>query len=297
VIKAVTLLALLGLAGPVAAQIQLQHHDGATLVLPREAQRVVTLAPNLAELVFAAGGGQNLVATVEYSDYPAAAMNLPRVGDAFRVDLEALLALQPDLVIIWASGNPAALVDRAEQLGLPVWRTEIRELADIPQLMLAMGRAMGTTKHAEPAVAKFHSRLSAIKAQYKNAEAVSYFYQVAERPLYTVSAKHLISHSLGLCGGVNVFAELDSLAPSISTEAILDADPELMFAPEGEGMSGGLDQWRRWQGLKAVQQDHLYYLDADRISRAGPRFLDTLEQACHYLSAARLKPGLNKKAK
>ncbi len=289
--KAAWALICLGLTASLAAEIQLQHHDGGPLILPENAQRIVTLAPNLAELVFAAGGGQYLLATVEYSDHPPAAKQLPRVGDAFRVDLEALLALQPDLVITWASGNPAALVERVEQLGLTVWRTELKQLEDIPVLLRSMGRAMGTSAQAGRAAAQFDLRLTAVTGQYKNAGPVAFFYQVAERPLYTVNGEHLISHALGLCGGTNVFAGLDSLAPSISTEAVIAVDPEVMFAPEGAGMQGGLDQWRKWQTLRAVHGDHLYYLDADRISRASPRFLDTMEQACHYLSLVRDQRG------
>lgn len=295
-IRAARALFCLVLAAPLAAEIQLQHYDGGTLVLAEPAHRIVTLAPNLAELVYAAGGGQYLRATVEYSDYPEEAGQLTRVGDAFRVDLEALLGLRPDLVIAWISGNPAALVQRAEQLGLAVWRTEFKQLNDIPELIRAMGRAMDTSAQADRAAADFDLRLSALSRQYQAADPVAYFYQVAERPLYTVNGEHLISNALALCGGRNVFAKLGSLAPSIGVEAVLAANPEVMFAPQGNGMQGGLDQWRDWQALQAVQQDHLYYLDADRISRASPRFLDTMARACHYLSAVRDQRG-DKQAK
>ncbi len=281
----------LGLTAPLTAEIHLQQHGGGTLVLPGEAHRIVTLAPNLAELVYAAGGGQYLLASVEYSDYPAAARALPRVGDAFRFDLETLLDLRPDLVIAWASGNPAAPLERAEQLGLTVWRTEIKRLNDIPGLIREMGRAMATSEYADETAMDFELRVAELTRRYENAAPVTYFYQVAERPLYTVNGEHLISHALELCGGSNVFALLDALAPSISVEAVIAADPEVIFAPEGNGMAGGLDQWRHWQALRSVQQDHLYYLDADRISRASPRFLDTMVRACHYLSVARSQRG------
>ena len=286
-IRATWALVCLVLTMPLAAEIHLQQSDGGTLILPKNAQRIVTLAPNLAELVYAAGGGQYLVATVEYSDYPEEASQLPRVGDAFRVDLEALLGLQPDLVIAWTSGNPAALVDRVEQLGLAVWRTELKQPGDISTLLRSMGRAMDTLEPAEHVATEFDNRLAALAQQYDDADPVAYFYQVSERPLYTVNGKHLISHALDVCGGSNVFAQLGALAPSISVEAVLAVDPAVIFAPEGNGMQGGLDQWRRWQSLQAVEQDHLYYLDADRISRASPRFLDSIERACHYLSVAR----------
>jgi iron complex transport system substrate-binding protein len=290
-IKLAWALFCLGLTAPLAAEIQLQHHDGETLLLPGPARKIVTLAPNLAELVYAAGGGQYLLASVEYSDYPAAARGIPRIGDAFRFDLEALLDLRPDLVISWASGNPEALLDRAEQLGLTVWRTELRQLGDIPELLRALGSAMATSQIANNAAADFDSELAALTSQYRAVSPVTYFYQVAERPLYTVNGKHLISQALGLCGGSNVFAQLDTLAPSISAESVIAADPEVMFAPAGNGMQGGLEQWRRWLALSAVRQDHLYYLNADRISRATPRFLETLTEACKYLAQSRQQRG------
>ena len=290
------LLAGLWLTAPLAADIQLNHHDGASLTIPAHARRVVTLAPNLTELVYASGGSRYLLATVEYSDYPEEAKALPRVGDAFRVDLEALVALKPDLVITWASGNPSALVQRLEQLGLPVWKTEIKHLRDISGLLQAMGRAMGTSEQADQAAAAFDMRLADVISRYTTTKTVKYFYQVAQKPLYTVNGSHMISQSLALCGGVNVFEKLDALAPSISFEAVLAEDPEAMFAPQSASMRGGLDQWRSWGSLKAVRQDHLYYLDADRISRAAPRFLDTLEQACHDLSEVIKKRSSDKKA-
>ncbi len=269
-----------------ASTLDLPQHGGGELALPEPAQRVITLSPHLAELVFEAGAGDRLLATVEYSNYPAAAEELPRIGDAFRFDLEQILALQPDLVIAWDSGNPEAAISGLEALGLKVWRTEVRTIEDMAFLLRNIGRATG--QDAEPAALAMEARWAALQAAYADRPTVRYFYQVAERPLYTVNGDHLISQGLGACGASNVFRELPSLAPQISAEAVLQADPEVLFAGRVNPGDEPLVHWRSWPGMAAVQNEALFYLPADLINRATPRLLDAVEIACLLLDDYRI---------
>ena len=257
--------------------------------LPAPAERIITLAPHLAELVFLAGAGDRLIATVEYSNFPAEVTDLPRIGDAFRFDLEQIMALKPDLVIAWDSGNPAAALNAMEDLGLHVWRTEVSTLPDMSILLQAIGEVTEQQTSANAAVSALEKRIDHLRTQYSDAANISYFYQVAERPLYTVSSKHLISHGLAICGAENVFADLTTLAPQISPEAVISANPDVLIAGRLDNSDQPLAHWLSWSQLKAVKKEALIYLPADKINRATPRLLDAVQDACEQLGRLRVR--------
>ncbi|MGD2127733.1 MAG: cobalamin-binding protein [Lysobacterales bacterium] len=271
----------------VFAEIELTQADGGVLELPGPANRIVTLSPHLTELVFAAGAGARIVATVAFSEYPAAAADIPRVGDAFRLDIERIVSLKPDLVIAWQSGNPQAAVAQLGALDIAVWSVEIREPAEIPGAVEAIGRAADTAPAAQREADMLRRRLASLSTRYRGAERVDYFYQVDAKPLFTISGKHLISKGLDLCGGRNVFADESGLAFQVSHESVIVADPAAILAPSGQGLPDPLAAWRAWPALRAVRQNALFLLPADEISRATPRFLDALEIACVRLDGVR----------
>ena len=277
------LLALLAsLLAPVIAHsnssLSLPQADGSRLELAAPAQRLITLAPHLAELVYAVGAGDRLLATVAYSDYPAAAAELPRIGDAFRFDLERMLTLQPDLVLAWDSGTPESAIKAMEDLGMPVWRVRINSFEAMAQVLEQLAAATG--QHGTTAAAQVRQRRDGLRARYGNQRPLSYFYQIGARPLYTVNGAHLISQGLAICGGVNVFADLPTLAPQLAPEAVLQADPELLLAGSSGPERDPLAQWRSWPQLQAVKHDALLTLPADLMNRATPRMLDAVEEAC-----------------
>jgi len=280
-------LALLWSSLPLAADIELPQADGSVLALPQAAQSIITLAPNLAELVYAAGSGDRLIATVEYSDYPEAAARLPRVGDAFRLDLEQILSLEPDLVIAWDSGNPQAAIARLRSLDVATWSIEIREPADIPTVLELIGQATGKPQAAGEAAAQTRLKLAQLQQQYAGATPVSYFYQVASSPLYTISGQHLVSRGFELCGGTNVFQDAAMLAPQVSYEAVIAADPQVLLASASPGEENSLTRWLDWPRMQAVRHGALFTLPADEISRATPRTLDALAEGCRLLNESR----------
>lgn len=267
--------------------MELDQADGSTLLLENPVQSIVTLSPHLAELVFAAGAGSLLLATVEYSEYPQAAASLPRIGDAFRVDVEGIMARRPDLVIAWQSGNPEAALAQLRNLGLPVWSVEIREPEQIAEVLRAIGRATGHEQAADTIAGQLDRRLEQLDRRYHGVQPLDYFYQVAVRPLFTVNGDHLISKGLARCGGHNIFHGEPGLAFQVAREAVITTNPDVMFAPYAEGMEDPFQPWLDWPGLKAVNQGALYRLPADAISRATPRWLDSLELACNLLHGLR----------
>lgn len=275
---------------PLLAQAELSVIDssGRRVMLERPAQRIVSLAPHLTELLFAAGAAARVVGVVSYSDWPPAAREIEQVGSYSALDMERILALQPDLIVAWESGNNPAQLERLEQLGLTVFRHAPRMPDDIPRMLEQLGRLAGSDAVAEAAAQDFRARLQRLRERNAQAAPLTVFYQVWHQPLMTVSGAHLISAAIELCGGRNVFAALPALAPQISVEAVLAADPQVIIASGmAEQRPDWLDDWKRWPQLAAVRYDNLYFVPPDLLQRAGPRFIDGAERLCAALEEAR----------
>jgi len=270
-----------------SAAISLPQANGETLTLSAPAKSIITLAPNLAELVFAAGAGDRLRAVVEYSNFPAKVTQIPRIGDAFRIDLERILEINPDLVIAWKSGNPQTALRELERLGITVWQIEISRPEEIAEAVDNISRAAGTHAVGQVVAQRLRNKLTGLKQQNVGKDTVGYFYQIAARPLYTINGQHIISRSLEVCGGLNIFSNLQSLAPQISRESVILANPQTMIAPEISGDPPALAIWQDWPQLQAVHNQNLLYLPADEVSQATPRLLDSIELACKLLDDVR----------
>ena len=270
------------------ASVTLPQANGELLILPGPAERIITLAPNLAELVFAAGAGTRLIAVVEYSNFPAQVAQIPRIGDAFRIDLERIIEFKPDLVIAWKSGNAQTALQKLQQLGITVWQIEITRPGEIADAVANISRAAGTQDKGEAVARQLHSKLKKLQQQNSNKTPVVFFYQIAARPLYTINGQHIISRSLEVCGGQNVFSGLPTLAPQISRESVILANPQVMIAPAPPEEASSLQIWQEWTQLQAVVNNSMIYLPADEISQATPRLLDSIELACKLLDEIRL---------
>jgi iron complex transport system substrate-binding protein len=269
------------------AAVKLPQADGSVLQLESPAERLITLSPHLAELVFAAGAGGHLIATVEYSEYPEAASVIPRIGNAFRIDVERVVSLRPDLVIAWESGNPDQAITQLGSLGIPVWSVEIREPAEIASVLEHIGSASDEQPSAGMAALEFRRRLENLSMRYDSRPVLDFFYQVDARPLFTINGEHLISKGLNLCGGRNIFHGQAGLAFQVAQESVIVANPDALFAPFLDNGPDPLAAWLEWTGMQAVQQDALFLLPADKISRATPRLLDAIELACNLLDGLR----------
>lgn len=285
------LAAALALVGAAAkAEINLADDTGRTLVLAQPARRVISLAPHMTELMFAAGAGSQVVGTVEYSNYPEAAKAIPRIGDSALLDLERIVALKPDLILVWEHGNAQRQLDKLLNLGIPVFYNQSDRLPQVARSVEKLGRLAGTEAIASKVAGTFVAREAELRERYAARPPVRVFYQIWERPLMTVNNDHLISDVIRLCGGQNVMGELRQLVPVISTEAVLEADPEVIAGATAEPkMRGNLDNWKAWPHVLAVKRDNLFVIHADLISRATPRVLDGVQQMCENLDKARAK--------
>ena len=284
---------LLGHATTASAQIELTDDAGQRVVLAQPAQRIVSLAPHVTEILFAAGAGERVVGVVAYSDYPQAARALPQVGGYTQVDLEAIVSLRPDLVIGWRSGNRDAHLARLQAMGIPVYLNEPRSLDDVARSLEQFGRLAGSEDAAHAAATAFRARHAALAARYAGQPSVRTFYQIWDRPLMTINDEHLIADVIRLCGGSNVFGSQAQLAPTIGVEAVLAANPEAIVASGmGDARPEWLDQWARWPQLEATRRDNLFFIPPDLIQRHTPRILDGAERLCAQLETARTRrPG------
>ncbi len=252
------------------------------------APRIISLSPHITELLFAAGAGGRVVGVDDFSDYPPAVAGLARVGEPATLDVEGLLKLKPTLVVLWESGTPPRTKAQLERLNLNLYVTEQRRLDDIGTALLEFGRLAGTLPVAEAAASRYRTELAQLRSHYAGRARLTVFYQVWDRPLYTLSGAHVVTEVLSLCGGDNVFADLSTLAPAIDKEAVLARDPDviLVAATGAEGLRQVAD-WGRFGNLRAVRNHHVYTVDPSLIGRMTPRILEGARDACELLDAAR----------
>jgi iron complex transport system substrate-binding protein len=268
------------------AAITVKDDDGNTVTVQKPAQRVISLAPHVTELLFAAGGGSHVVGVVAYSDFPEAAKQVPQVGSNRELDLERIIALKPDLFVVWRHGSSERQIEMVRKLGVPVYHSEPHKLEDIPASLLKLGQLMGTDAVARPAAADLSRQLASLRAQYANRAPVRSFYQVWDKPLYTLNGEHIVSDALRLCGGENVFARLPVTAPVVSVEGVLQENPEALFAT-AEKNYGGVSMWKPYGSLTAVRNDNLFTIDGNLLNRSGPRMIAGAAMLCEKLELAR----------
>jgi iron complex transport system substrate-binding protein len=270
------------------AAITVLDDDGKPVTLPNPAQRIVAMAPHVTELLFAAGGGAKIVGAVSYSDYPEAAKRIPNIGSNRQIDMERVIAMKPDLIVVWMHGSSERQVDELRALGIPMFYSEPRKLDDIAASLQKMGKLMGTEAVAEPAAAALRKELGALRAKYASRPPVRMFYQVWDKPLYTLNGAHIVSDAIRACNGVNIFAPLKVTAPIVSVEAVLQEDPEAIFSTgEGSRNDGGVDLWKPFTNMTAVKRNNLFRIDGNLLNRAGPRMIAGTAALCEKLELAR----------
>ncbi len=265
------------------------HDDlGRLLTLSGPARRVVSLAPHITETLFAAGAGDTLVGAVSYSDYPAEAKNIPRVGGYRNVNLEMVAALQPDLIVAWRSGNGMGQIQPFIDMGFQVYIANPQKLEDIATSLRQFGQLTGHPQTAAVESDKFLKELARLRVRYSHREPVTTFYQVWNDPLQTLNGTHVISEVINLCGGRNVFADSITMVPHVNIEALLLANPEVIIASGmGESRPAWLDAWRNWPSLQAAEKEQLYFIPPNHVQRHAPRILLGARQMCEQLEQAR----------
>jgi iron complex transport system substrate-binding protein/vitamin B12 transport system substrate-binding protein len=254
------------------------------------ARRVVTLAPSLTELVYAAGGGDRLVGTVTSSDYPPSARRLPRVGDGINIGLERLLSLKPDLVLAWqASGATRALAPTLGTLRIPLQYLAPDSLDGIARDVARLGGLLGTAVQADAAAAALARRIAALRAHYAGRRTVSVLIEIGSDPLYTIGRDALLNDVLHTCGGVNIYARSTLAAPQVDAENVLIAKPDAIITAAAAGGRRRQERQAYWAALRlpAARAGHVYAIDPDALFRPGPRLVQATEDLCRDLDQVR----------
>jgi len=283
-------------AKPVAAPGPLTITDdtGAPLTLPAPPTRIVSLAPGATEMLFAAGAGERIVATVLAADEPAAAKKILRIGDANALNYERLVALKPDVVVVWEDLTNRLVIDSLRKLKLPLYFIRTKGLADIPKSVRQLGRMAGTADVAEPAAAAMDQRIAAIGHRQIKGEPLRVFYMLWDAPLYTVGGRHVISDAIARCGGRNIFDDIAFPAPIVEMESVVKRDPDVMLlsAPPITARDWR-ERWGRYSTIRAVQTGQILSFSDTRLDRMGPTAIDAVEGLCTQLDAARKALGVS----
>ncbi|MCK5640309.1 MAG: cobalamin-binding protein [Gammaproteobacteria bacterium] len=272
----------------VRAEVSALDATGKRVSLKSTAQRIISLSPHGTEMLFAAGAGEYVLGVGSFSDYPEAAKKIQQVGSYDRLDMEAIIALSPDLIVAWKSGSPGQQVERLERLGFTIFYSNPIELDDIANEVESLAVLAGTSTRITNVMRYWRDELVKLKMRYSGKDKVRAFYQIWHQPLMTVNGKHLISKVMELCGAENVFAGLPSLVPRLDIEAVLAANPELIVASGSvDGRPEWLDGWKQWPQLLAVQKNNISHSPPDVMQRAGPRILEGARHMCELVEQAR----------
>ena len=271
-----------------AQAITVLDFSGREVTLDQPAKRIVALAPHIVENLYSAGAGDKLVGVVSYSNFPDEAKNVPEVGTYNAFSLEQVLALQPDLVVMWGSGNGMQTLSTFEALGIPVYVSELRQLSDVPKSIRNLSQLAGTPAIGEAEASRIETELNALHRRYGEKRSLSVLYQIWNDPLQTVNGEHLISEIISLCGGYNIFGDARSLAPRVSIESVLLRDPDAIVASGmGEARPEWLDQWRAYPSLTAVADEALFFVNPDHLQRPSARIVLGAQSLCQQLDQIR----------
>lgn len=256
-------------------------------VLGAAEQRIIALAPHITEMLYAIGAEKQLVAVSDFSDYPEQATRLPRVASYASVNLEAVLALQPDLVIAWRSGNPAADLARLQQFGIRVAYSDPLTLDDIGHELVLFGQLTGHEARASQLAQQFNQQLNQLRARYQHKRPVQVFFAMGTQPLSTVANNAWPQQMLALCGGQNIFADAKGDYPQVGIEQVIAAQPEVIIQAGRSEQSADFHYWQRFTALPAVAKQQFLTVNADYLYRTTPRTLLGITQLCQGLDTYR----------
>jgi iron complex transport system substrate-binding protein len=233
------------------------------------------------------GAGSQIAGVMDYSNYPPAALNLPVVGRYDMLDMERIIALQPDLIVAWRSGNPRGALQRLADLGIPVYIAEPDSLESIASHLERLGELAGQQSAARALAADFRQQLDMLRQQFQHQAAITVFYQVWNSPMISVGGSELINDIIQVCGGVNIFAELPT-GPKVNLEDDLPRNPQLIIASgSDESAPHWLQDWRKWPQLDAVKRDLLFAIPPDLVQRHSLRALQGASLMCEHIAQGR----------
>lgn len=257
-----------------------------TDVQAQPAKRIIALSPHAVEMLYAIGAGDTIVAATDYADYPEAAKKIPRIGGYYGIQMERVMELNPDLIVVWDSGNKAEDINQLKTLGFNLYGSDPKTLEGVAKELEELGQLTGHVEEASKAAAVYRAELIRLRVENAKKSEPKVFYQLWSTPLMTVSKNSWIQQIISVCHGQNVFYDAASDYPQVSLENVLLTLPEVILQSEEEGNVKGVD-WRQWPEIPAVKKQHIYQLNDDLLHRATPRALLGVQALCDALDKAR----------
>ena len=271
----------------IKAEVEVIDDFERQIILAEPAQRIISLAPHNTENLFSAGAGDKVVGVVEYSDYPNDAQSIQSVGSYSQFNLEMILALKPDLIVAWQNASNRESLLRLEKLGFAIYYSEPRSFVDIVDNILELSILSGTRNSVDPRVDRIVSELNQMKNRYRDVEQLDVFYQVWTDPLMTLNGEHFISRVLELCGARNIFSDLPIIAPRVSVEAVVQANPDVIATGMVDGVAPDMSLWQDWNVISAVEKGNYVFVESNVMHRHTLRMLTGIPEFCANLDSVR----------
>lgn len=251
-------------------------------------KRIIALSPSSTEMLFDIGVGDRVVGTVEYADYPEAANSIPRIGNYAGLNIESIVALEPDLIVAWKSGNKQSDLDKLESLGLPVMYIDPKTMKAVRDDIKRLGKAVGEEALGNAAATRFDEAYRSVRQQYEDKAYVRVFYQMSYEPLRTVGSNSWVEALIRDCNGDNIFHDAAASYPVVSLESIIVKDPEVIIMSNHTNATQSRDAlWQRWPNITAVKQGALVSIDSSTLLRSGPRAVEGLALLCAAIDGVR----------
>jgi len=240
------------------------------------AERVVSLAPSLSEIVMELGAADLLVGLLDGGERPAALAQVPSVGRYGQLDMERLLSLKPDLILLWPGSVGPAQRAQLQRLNIPVYVAEPHNLEQLTIQVQAIAERLGRVDAGRQLAEQLRQRLAELRQRYRRAEPFRVFYQVWNSPLYTVGGGQIISDALTVCGARNVFDDLKLPAPQVSIESVLQRNPELILVSDQAQM----DAWKAWPTMA----DRVRQVPDKGLERPSGQMLEAVGRLCQVIA-------------
>ena len=262
------------------ADIRVVDDSGTAVVLAEPAGKIVSLSPHLTELLFSLGVGDRIEATVDFSDYPEAALKIPRLGNAFSVSVEAVIEQSPDLIVAWMTGGNHRTFEQLRALGYPVFVNEASSLVDIAAAVQQLGVLVGKPRRGRELAEDFKVGLERLKQSNSDADSPKVFFEISDAQLYTVNSQHLIGQAIEICGAENIFSDVEFFVPMVSYESVVERNPDFLVvsSPYPEYKSVWNERWENlgWSGRVRT-------IDASLITRPSLRMLEGIKVLCETI--------------
>jgi iron complex transport system substrate-binding protein len=251
------------------------------------ARRIVSLSPGATELLFSAGAGDRIVATITGADEPAAARRIERIGDANALVFPRLRELKPDVVVVWKDLVAPGILESLAKMKLPVYTVTLRRFEDLPRSVRRLGVLAGTTAAAEKEAGVIERKVAALPPRAA-APKQRVYYMMLDSPLYTVGSRHLVDDAILRCGGRNIFDDIDFPAPIVEFEEIRKRNPDVivMTAPPVTAR-GWRERWQPFKEVAAVRDARVFAFQDPRLDRMGPSAIGAVEGLCATLTRGR----------